>query len=64
MMKNVFYLILEALFVLEIFNFLSWLFGNVEKMTWLEKKANFKVHDVTAWLKSNGQTHIAPYLKR
>ena len=36
MMKNGFYLILKALFVLKIFTFLSWLFGYVEKR--LEKK--------------------------
>ena len=30
-MKNAFYYILKALFVLKIFNFLSWLFGHVEK---------------------------------
>ena len=31
MMKNVFYFILNALFVLKIFKFLSWLFGHLEK---------------------------------
>ena len=31
MMKNTFYLILKALFVLKIFNFLSRLFGHIEK---------------------------------
>ena len=29
-MKNAFYFILKALFVLKIFNFLSWLYGNVK----------------------------------
>ena len=38
MMKNVFYFILKALFVLKTFNFLSWLFGYVEKTAWLERK--------------------------
>ena len=33
MMKNAFYFILKALFVLEIFKFLSWRFGHVEKTT-------------------------------
>ena len=37
MMKNAFYFILKALFVLKIFNFLSWLFGLVEKTAWLER---------------------------
>ena len=35
-MKNDFYLILKALFVLKIFKFLSWGFAHVEKMDWLE----------------------------
>ena len=36
-MRNTFYFILKALFVLKIFKFLSWLFGHVEKTTWLER---------------------------
>ena len=36
-MKNVFYLILKVDFVFKIFKFLSWLFGHVEKMPWLER---------------------------
>ena len=36
MMKNAFYFILKALFVLRIFKFLSWHFRHVEKTTWLE----------------------------
>ena len=36
-MKNAFYLILKALFVLKIFKFLSWLFGHVEKTARLER---------------------------
>ena len=36
-MKNAFYIILEALFILKIFTFLSWLFGHVENTAaWLE----------------------------
>ena len=31
MMKDIFYLILKALFVLKIIKFLFWLFGHVEK---------------------------------
>ena len=34
-MKNAFYSILNALFVLKIFKFLSWLFGHTEKTAWL-----------------------------
>ena len=37
MMKNAFYSTLKALFALEIFIFLSWIFGHVEKTAWLEK---------------------------
>ena len=54
MMKNAFYFILKALFVLKIFNFLSWLFGHVKKK-WLDskEKVNFKIYDVTVWLTNN-----------
>ena len=38
MMKNAFYFILKALFVLKIFKFLSWLFGHIEKTAWLERE--------------------------
>ena len=38
MMKDVFNVILKALFVLKIFKFSSWLFGQVEKTAWLEGK--------------------------
>ena len=31
MVKNAFYFILKALFVLKVFKFLSWVFGHVEK---------------------------------
>ena len=37
MMKNAFYFILKALFVLKIFKFLSWHFGHVENKVWLER---------------------------
>ena len=37
MIKNAFYFILKSLFVLKTFKFLSWLFGHVEKATWLER---------------------------
>ena len=36
MMKNAFYFILKACFVPEIFKFLSWIFGHVQKTAWLE----------------------------
>ena len=37
MMKNAFYFILKALFVLTIFKFLSQLFAHVGKISWLER---------------------------
>ena len=36
-MKNALYFILKALFVLKIFKTLSWNFGHVEEMAWLER---------------------------
>ena len=63
-MKNAFYFMLKALFVLEIFTFLSWLFGYVEKR--LDKKAmvNFKIYDVKDWTTNNRNTYITQYLKK
>ena len=61
MMKNV-YFIFKALFVLKIFEFLSWLFGHVEKTAWLKNKFNYEIHDVTAWLTNNYNTHISQYV--
>ena len=47
-MKNIFPFMLKTLFVLEIFKFLYWLFGYVEKRFDKKANANFKVYDVTA----------------
>ena len=58
MMKNAFYFISKALFVLKIFKFLSWLFGHVAKLLDEEDKVNFKFGDVTAWLTNNCNTRI------
>ena len=41
MMKNVFYFMLKALFFLEIFTFLFWFFGYVEKQLDKKGKVNF-----------------------
>ena len=62
LMKNVFYFMLIAIFVLEIFPFLPWLFGynrHDEKA-----KVNFKIYDVTDWTINNSNKHISQYLKR
>ena len=62
-MKNVFYFILKALFVLKIFKFLSRLFGHVGKRLDEKDKVNFKIHDVTTWFTNNCNTHIAHRVK-
>ena len=41
-MKNAFYLMLRALFVLEIFTFLSWVLGVVEKRIDSKDKVSFQ----------------------
>ena len=55
-MKNAFYLILKALFVLKIFRFLYWLFGHKEKKG-LIKKVTFKIYDVRTWSRNNQYTY-------
>ena len=52
-MKNVFHLLLKALFVIEILKILFWLFGYVEKRRDNKAKANFKIYDVTDWTTNN-----------
>ena len=64
MMKNAFYFILKALFVLKVFKFSSWLFGHVEEKAWLKIQGCFKSHDVTTWLTNNYNTHIAQYRRK
>ena len=53
MMKNAFYSMLKALFVLKKLTFLSELFGHIGKR--FDKKAvvNFKIYDVTDWTINN-----------
>ena len=63
-MKNAFYFILKALFVLEIFKFLSWRFGHVRKQLDQKAQVNLKIHDVTGWTANDYNTHIAQYLKK
>ena len=64
MTKNAFYFMLNALFIIEIFKFLSWLFGYVAK--WFDKKVkvNFKTFDVTDLTTNNYNTDITWYLKK
>ena len=63
-MKNVFYFTSKALFVLEIFKLMSWLFGHVAKRLDTKDKVSFKFCDVTAWFTSNCNTHIAQYFEK
>ena len=58
-MKNTFYFILKALFVLELFTFLSRLFGYLEKGLDNQAMVNFKICDVIDWTRNNYNTHIA-----
>ena len=63
-MKNVFYFVLKAFLVLKIFNFLSRHFGHVGKKLNQKDKANFKIHDFTAWFTNNCNKHIAQCLTK
>ena len=58
-MKNVFYFMLKARFVLEIFTFLFWLFGYVEKRLDKKTTVNFKFYVITDW-KTLITIHILP----
>ena len=52
-MKNVFCFILKALFVLKLFEFLSWLFGHAKKKRFDQRdKVVFKIYDMTTSLKT------------
>ena len=62
-MKNVFYFMMKAFFVLEIFTFLSWLLGH-EKRLDKKVKVNSNIYDVTVWITNDYKTHIAHYLKK
>ena len=64
MMKNTFYFTLKALFVPQIFKFLSCIFGHVAKRLDKNDQVNFKFYDVTAWLTNKCNTHIAQYLDK
>ena len=63
-MKNAFSFILKALFVLEIFTFLSRLLGYVENRLDQPAKVDSKIYDVTYWTTNKYNAHIAQYLKK
>ena len=60
-MKNAFYFILKAPFVLEIFKFLSSLFAYAKNGL---SKVNFIIYDVTALSSNYPNTHIAQCLTK
>ena len=64
MIKNAFYFILKALFVLEIFNLMSLLFSHVENRLDKKVKVNFKIYYVIYWTVNNYNTYIVQYLKK
>ena len=53
MMKKAFYFFLRAIFVLEIFTFLAWLFGYVENGLFKRAMVDLNVDDVTEWTINN-----------
>ena len=60
--KVVFICFNKGPFILEIFTFLCWLFGYVEKRFYKKAKINFRIYDVTDW--TANKYIIAKYLKR
>ena len=64
MMKNVFHFFLKALFVIRVFNFLSWRFGYAENRRDWRDTVNFKIYDVTAWKTDNCNAHVTQYLEK
>ena len=65
-MKNAFYFILKAPFVLKIFKFCHDFVVTEEKQ--LDEKNKFKnkfkIHDVTTWFTNSCNTHIVKYLRK
>ena len=58
-MKNVSYFILKAIFVLEIFKFVSWLFSYVEKRLDVKAEVYFKIHDAIERTANTYNTYIS-----
>ena len=58
MIKDAFYFMLRVFFIYELFSFLSWLFGYVEKR--LDKKVmlNFKIYPVSQEVKAVRQSNL------
>ena len=62
-MINAFYFMLKALFILEIFTFLPWFFGYVEKRLDKKAKVNCKIY-VTGETANNHNKSITQNLKK
>ena len=62
-MKNCFYFILKALFVLKIFKFCPESFAHVRKRLDKKVKINFKTYDFTNCEKNDCNPHITQYFK-
>ena len=63
-MRNAFYFMLKARSVLEIFTFLSRLYGYVEKQLDKQAKVIFKIYDVTDRTTNNYNIYIPQYLQK
>ena len=61
-MRNTFYLTLNALFILKIFNFCLNFMVIKKKRLDKKHKFNFEIYDVTTLLTDIYNTHIAHYL--
>ena len=57
MMNNVFYFIINVLFVLKVFKICSDFFGHVGKRFDEKPKVNFKIYDFTNWEANNHNNH-------
>ena len=55
---------LKAVFVIEMFTFLSCLFVFVGKRLEMKAKVNLNIDDVTDWTTNNYITQIVQYLKK
>ena len=55
---------LKALFVCKIYNFLSWVFGLLEKWFDYKDKINFRIYDITTLERNNCNTDNAQYHKK
>ena len=63
-MKNTFYFMLKALFILKIFTILFWLFGHVGKRVDEKVKVDLKLYDIIDWRTSQCNTHSDQYFRK